>query len=353
MTIMKNRLLHIASGAIAAAALMLTATGCIFEEPELTAEGEPGVDPTETVVTTDISLSLVLPSLEKGGEPFAVPPCAGTAYRRRTVVSAYADGFPAVSKTVYSDIEQEGGSLDLSVALRLHARAYNLAVWSDYVREQDGTTDGGYFYNIGRLPNIYMSTTYRGADNYKDAACGYAAIDLSEFAGELGSHKKVEMALGRPVGRISYVATDAGAFLDRIASGAVKGGSFTVRVSYPGYLCMGYNVETSLLRHSLMYMKFEKAFKSADLEAGKPFTLAFDYLFATADKAMEVPVRIDILDSAKENVIATAAFNAFVRAGRTSTVSYSFLTSEAGEGVEIDPEFSGSETIVIPARPTE
>lgn len=353
MTAMKKNIINAATRLASAAVLMLAATSCLFEEPERTADGELGVDPTETILTADISLSLAIPAMEPGGETFVVPATEGTVYRRRTVVAASADGFPTVSRTVYSDIAEGADKLELDLSLRLHARRYKLSVWSDYVRVQDDVADDAYFYNIDQLPNVYMGTTYRGSDNFKDAACGYASLDLSPYKDEWGKRVELEIPLSRPVSRLRFVADDTRAFLDRIASGAVQGTSFAVRVSYPGYLCMGYNVETSLPRHSLMYMKFENTFKSADLEAGTPFTLAFDYLFATSDKAKEIPVRIEILDNAKENVLATASFNAFCLAGRETTVTYGFLTSEAGEGVDFDTDFSGSGTIVVPALQTE
>lgn len=353
MTPMKKIIINAATRLAAAAVLMFAATSCLFEEPERTADGELGVDPTETLLTADISLSLSIPAIEPGGGTFVIPATDGTLYRRRTVVAASADGFPTVSKTVYSDIAVGADKLELDLTLRLHARHYKLSVWSDYVRVQDDVVDGTYFYNIDQLPNVYMGTTYRGCDNYKDAACGYASLDLTPYKDKWGKRVALEMPLSRPVSRLCFVADDTRAFLDRIASGAVQGTSFTARVSYPGYLCMGYNVETSLPRHSLMYMKFEKSFKSADLAAGTPFTLAFDYLFATSDKAKEIPVKIEILDNAKENVLATSSFNALCLAGTETTVTYGFLTSEPGEGVGFNPDFSGSGTIVVPALPTE
>lgn len=44
--------------------LPLTLSGCLFEEPEMTADGELGVDPTEVSVTADITLDMKLTELE-------------------------------------------------------------------------------------------------------------------------------------------------------------------------------------------------------------------------------------------------------------------------------------------------
>ena len=51
-----------------AALLPVLAVGCLMEEPELTAEGELGVDPTSVTVEAEISLDLNLPDSETGEE---------------------------------------------------------------------------------------------------------------------------------------------------------------------------------------------------------------------------------------------------------------------------------------------
>lgn len=336
-----------------AGAILLTAatTSCLFEEPDMTSDGEPGIDPTAVVLNTDISLTLTLPSFTDGYAPYVQPATAGTDYRRRVTVAAVADGFPTVTRTVITDTEPGEQPLTTSLSMRLHAREYRLMVWSDYVRVSGDDTDSTYFYNLTKLPNIYMGTTYRGSDDFKDAAYACRALDLTEYKGELNSRVNLEMTLTRPVGRLELVADDAGKFLDRIAAGTVAGSSFTVRVSYPGYLSMGYNIETGQPRHNLMYMKFERKLNTSVLTAGEPCTIAFDYLFATAGSPAEIPVRVELLDAAGTSVLASTTFNAYVQVGTVTRVSHNFLTAVPGEGVDFDTEFESSGTVVIPVLP--
>lgn len=336
-----------------AGAILLTAatTSCLFEEPDMTSDGEPGIDPTAVVLNTDISLTLTLPSFTDGYAPYVQPATAGTDYRRRVTVAAVADGFPTVTRTVITDTEPGEHALTTSLSMRLHAREYRLMVWSDYVRVSDGDIDSTYFYNLAKLPNVYMSTAYHGCDDYKDAACACVPLDLSAYQGELNSKVSLELSLTRPVGRLQLVTDDTCRFLDRIASGEVKGNSFTVRVSYPGYLSMGYNIETGLPRHNLMYMKFDRKLNASALTADEPYTIAFDYLMGGADTPAEIPVKVELLDSEATSVLATTVFNAYVLAGAVTTVSHNFLTALPGEGVDFDTEFSGSETVVIPVLP--
>ena len=58
-----------------AGAILLTAatTSCLFEEPDMTSDGEPGIDPTAVVLNTDISLALTLPSFTDGYAPYVQP----------------------------------------------------------------------------------------------------------------------------------------------------------------------------------------------------------------------------------------------------------------------------------------
>lgn len=327
-------------------------SSCLFEEPELTENGELGIDPTETSIAAEINLNLELPSVTDGLAPFLQPATEGTDYRRRTVVAAIADGLPTVSRTVLSDLSADEKNLTVNVSLRLHARKYNIVVWSDYVRENDGVADNGYFYNIDQLPNVFMSTTYRGYNDFKDAAAASAELDLTPYANKRNQRVALDLSLARPVARLQLVANDAARFLKRIADGEIAGNAFCVRVSYPGYLCTGYNISSAVLRHALMYMKFERTFNVSELNANSNFLLAFDYLLADKAASTMIPVTVEILNQDKSAVLATTTFNSFCKAGTYNTVVYNFLTSAGGDGVDFDADFSGSGIVVIPATPS-
>lgn len=327
-------------------------SSCLFEEPELTDNGEIGIDPTETSIATDISLNLELPSATEGLDPFLQPATEGTDYRRRTVVAAIAEGMPTVSRTVLSDLSATDKNMSVYVNLRLHARKYNIVVWSDYVHENDGVVDYGYFYNLDQLPNVFMSTTYRGYNDFKDAASASAELDLTPYRNIRNQRVSLDLSLARPVARLQLVANDAARFLKKISSGEISGNSFCVRISYPGYLCTGYNISSDVLRHALMYMKFERTFNVSELSDNSDYLLAFDYLLADKDASTEIPVTVEILDRDKTIVLASTTFNSFCKAGTYNTVEYSFLTSKGGDGVDFDADFSGTGTLVIPATPS-
>lgn len=330
------------------AAVALVTHSCIFRHPHMTDDGEMGIDPTEVAVTADISLNLTIPALAQDEDTYNQPATEGTAYKRRLIVEALTEGRRPVTRTILLDIADNERELTVPLTLRLTAREYTFAVWSDYVLvNENGTVDSTYFYNPDLIPNIYMGKAYRGNNAYKDAAFACTQLSLSQYRSEWNARINLEMALQRPVGRLQLMATDTRAFLDRIKAGQISGESFAVRISYPGYLCMGYNIETQTPRHSLMYMTYEHTFSTKNMTADRPFLLTFDYLFADTDVNTSIPVQLEILDSTRTDVLASCSFTTYCRAGFCTTINYAFLNSSDDSGITFDPNYSGSGTVVI------
>lgn len=324
---------------------------CLFENPEETDDGQLGIDPTNVTVRADITLNMTMPSASDDTQAFVQPPCDGTDYRRRVIVSAVTEGRMPVTRTILLDIAEGAEKVVVPVTLKLNARDYDLMVWSDYVRVADNTVDSTYFYNASMLPNVYMSTAYRGNNAFKDAACASARLLLAQYRNEWNAAVDLELALERPVARMQLTADDTAAFLDRISAGEIIGTAFSVRISYPGYLCMGYNVVENVPRHSLMYMTYEHAFNIRSLTAGEPFMLTCDYLFADSGANTAIPVQVEIMNTAKTEVYASTSFTAYCRAGFCTDIRYGFLTAKNDQGVTFDPGYAGNGTVVVPALP--
>lgn len=337
------------------ALLPLLLSGCLYEGTELTTDGEEGIDPTAVTLEANLSITFEMPAIEKGGQPLQRPSAGDEpAYRHRFVVDAYIDRMLAQRQVIYHDVTDGATTLNLPVTMKLHARPYQIAVWSDYVQTPDaeagisGTDD--YFWNCSTMMNlltVYGSDTYRANNEWKDAYCGYAEVDLSEYRGEWNVKQTVGLELKRPVARFALVANDVAAFLGRIASGQLTGTSFVLRLRYADYLNQGYNVPERLARHGLLYLSADRTFKVDDLKAGEPYALAFDYVLAADEGNTVIPLIVEVLDSSKTNVLASTGFNLFCRAGYHTTVTYGFLTSSGEGGIIFNPDFEGSDEIVI------
>lgn len=334
-------------------------TGCLYEHPVMTEDGEIGVDPTSVTLDTKLKLNFAMPAAEENGTPLARPE-AGNApkYRHRFIVDAYLNRVFVARQVVYQNIADGRDEITLPVSMKLHARNYEIAVWTDYVQmpneEESITGTEDYFYNAtdNHLLTVLGSDTYRGNNEYKDAFCGNAQLNLEEYRDEWNAQISVDMTLTRPVARYTLVANDVAKFLKLVDAGKLTGKSVTARLKYISYLNCGYNVLQRLPRHGLMYMQYEKNISFSDLQNKTTVPLAFDYVFAADDAVTRIPVTLEIADSNKK-IIASASFNVTVEAGKHTTVTYGFLTADPNGGIDFDPDFDGKEDIVIPVYPTE
>lgn len=335
-------------------------TGCIYEHPELTESGEIGEDPTLVTLEANLNLNFDMPSSTAEGEAIRYPGMGGIpAYRHRIIIEAYQNRVCMARKVMYKEIEDGVKKLSVPVSMKLHARNYEIAVWCDYVQMPNeengipGTED--YFYNTisGGLTSIYEGETYRGNNEYKDAFCGTANLNLEDYRDQWGKLVSLDIQMRRPVARVQFTANDVADFVKAIESGSISGDRFVAKISYRNYLNMGYNVLESLPRHGLLYLSYKRTFKIADLKPGENFLLLFDYVFVGNKDFTSIPVTLEIWDKDEKNVLAATLFNVNCKAGYYTDITYRFLTTEPDGGISFRPDFDGQEEIEIPARPDE
>ena len=143
--------------------LSLTMTACsLYEHPEMTENGEIGIDPT--AVNVNINLSLQLKTDEAANDEVASRADAETGYRHRIIVDAYLNRILSKRQVVYKELT-EAAKLDMELNLKLHARDYQLVIWADYVSED---SDNDLFYNTTTLAPVISPETYLGNSEYKD-----------------------------------------------------------------------------------------------------------------------------------------------------------------------------------------
>ena len=117
---------------------------------------------------------------------------------------------------------------------------------------------------------------------------------------------------------------------------------FTARVSYGGYLAVGYNCYDQVRKHSLNYMYYTRTLGTKF--DGTELTIGFDYIFTSPDETLDVPVEIEILNENNESVSRSAVTLPIGR-NMNTVVRGRFLTSTADGGLNIDPGFDGDITI--------
>ena len=326
------------SGLLALPFLMAACT--LHEEPELTADGELGVDPTEVNVEVNLTLDLNLP--EQGNEEnSSARVAANTDYLHRFIVEAYLNRQP-VARQVFVESITDRTHLSLPVSMKLHALSYQLVVWKDYVSAETPQED--LHYNTQSLvPVIPNRASHTGNTEYKDVFVGTTSLDLTAYADQWGAVVEQDVTLQRPVARYELIATDVDKFLQRIADGEVSGERFTARIKYSGYLPVGYNVLDDVPKHSLMYMQYNTSFDVPE-EGTDELRVGFDYVFVSNEGSASVPMEIEIVN--ENNVtVANSVLNVPLERGKNTVWTGEFLTGDdqggQGGGDKPDDEEDG------------
>ena len=89
----------------------------LYEHPEMTENGEIGIDPT--AVNVNINLSLQLKTDEAANDEVASRADAETGYRHRIIVDAYLNRILSKRQVVYKELT-EAAKLDMELNLKLH-----------------------------------------------------------------------------------------------------------------------------------------------------------------------------------------------------------------------------------------
>ena len=341
-------------------ALPLLMSACtLHEEPELTADGGLGVDPTLVNVEATLNLDLNLPRLGNGEEGTA-PVSADTAYLHRFIVEAYLNRQP-VAREVFVENITDRTHLSLPVSMKLHAREYQLVVWKDYV-SADAPEEDLHWNTQSLVPVIPNRASHTGNTEYKDVFVGTTSLDLSAYADQWEAEVEVNVALQRPMARYELRATDVDKFLQRRADGEVSGDRFTARIKYSGYLPAGYNALDGVPKHSLMYMQYKTTFEVPEAEK-EDLRIGFDYVFVSNEGSATIPMEVEIVDA--DNVtVANSVINVPVERGKNTVFAGEFLTGddqgggedpdpedpddEEGGGIGFDPEYDGEITVDVP-----
>ena len=116
--------------------LSVFVSSCLYEEPELTADGELGVDPTAVNIMTNLTL-------ETSFDPVNVnrgTRAAATTYLHRFVVAVYEGSQKVAGQVIYQEMQSGETTVNIPLSMKLHARKYQLAVWADYVEKPEEET---------------------------------------------------------------------------------------------------------------------------------------------------------------------------------------------------------------------
>lgn len=313
--------------------LPLALNGCLYEDAEMTPDGQLGIDPTEVTIGADLNINLKLTEAET---PISRAETTTPTYRHRFVIEAYLNREVAARQVVYEEITGRT-NLSVPVSMKLHARNYQLVVWADYV--EAGSEQDLYYNTQEKLMTVFGTEPYRGNTEWKDVFYTSQELDLSDLRYDWNAKVSVKMELKRPVARYELIANDVATFLRRISKGEISGKKFTARVKYDYYLPVGYNAFDGLPKHALMYMQYTRTF-APPAEGEKELSLGFDYVFV-GEAPEKIPVTVEIVDE-KSVTIARTSLSIPCRINQRTSVRSAFLNADPNGGIGMDPDYDGS-----------
>lgn len=310
--------------------LPLVTTACVYEHPELSEDGERGIDPTE--VHVNLNLALDLKMTEAGGTRAEE---SASAYRHRIIVDAYLDNKLAARQTLYKDITAGVEETSANINLKLHARDYRLVVWADYVK---AGSEEDLYYNTTTLVPAINKSPYVGNAFYKDVLYGNRTIELSRYRNEWNMQENIKMDLKRPIAHYELVANDVARFLKKIADGEVKGKKFTVTVRYTDFFYTGFNALDEITKNALQYISYSSSISVP--EAGtEELSIAFDHVFVPDEG---IPISVEVTDESG-TLLARTYLMLRCKADESQILRSNFLTADpSGGGVDIDTEYDDS-----------
>lgn len=295
-----------------------------------------GEDPTEVLISADVNISLKLPQRE---DAVTTAARAATGYSHRFVIEALGDDERVHDRREFIvPIEEGAETVMLPVNMRLHARNYRILVWSDYVNITESETVT--FYNATSLTPVMPNNGYRANTEYKDAFSACGELDLRPYKDQWQSKFNVTLDLSRPVGRYELISTDVAAFQRKLNDGTIKGGAFTARLRYGGYVATGFNVAEQTPKNMLSFLSYNTSLNNLSTTENKVLRIGFDFIICQPDLT-EIPVEIEIVNE-KNEVVSNTAVNIPLQAGYNTTVKGRFLTATTDGGLNIDPDYDGT-----------
>ncbi|WP_300701530.1 DUF6562 domain-containing protein [Bacteroides sp.] len=317
------------------ALLPLLATSCLYEQPQLTGNGELGVDPTGVNVNLNLALDLKIDEAAatrtntRADEPT-------TVYRHRIIVDAYQNRQLAMRQVIYKDRSAGAEETSVNVNMKLHARDYRLVVWADYV---EAGSEADIYYNTTTLVPAINTEPYTGNAEYKDVLYASRELPLSRYRNEWDKQENIKIDLKRPVARYELIADDVTKFLKKIAAGEVKGKKFTITVRYTSFFYTGFNALDEIAKNALQYISYSRSIVTPEAET-KEVSIAFDHVFVPSD-GTGIPIAVEVTDESG-TVVALTYLLLGCKADESCIIRSNFLTADPSGGIGFDPDYDGS-----------
>lgn len=320
-------------GSIVTALWCLLLTSCVHEWPD-----------------SSLPIKVNLNMSAENGDSSVKSILDGSEYDLRYIVAAHRrmqDGSYSKEESerfVFS--KDDISDINHNISLMLVPGVYKLYFWVDYVRQ--GSTENLY-YDPSNFRQVEMLTdlhNYEGNNEYKNVHTTSQEIELEHRPSSAGEYC-FDVALLSPMARYEIIATDVKAFITKQIEAMMaktKGpveinlSDYKVKVYYEENLPNTFNIHTNQANDVFEgRVSFESNLTRVDDES---VMLCFDYIYINHTTS-DIFISIEITDKEGEVVASSKSVELDVARGESNTISDNFLTSEAKEGIGVDPGFGG------------
>lgn len=285
-------------------------------------------------------------------------------FERRYIIKAYASARGELSRNeeaswIFTRDSSDPG--DATFVIDMPEGDYNLMVWSDFIDAGQGVDK---HYNTTDFSDISLleRENHHGSDETRDSFRGTADVSATD--------SYVNIAMGRPLARYTFISTDLDAFLEsrghkvkedkafEVESEESKGGDgesrdpgraidlsgYGVRFTYPQYMPNSFNMFTNRPADSWTGVSYESDLKVIDNQHAQ---VGFDYVFVNSHDT-SINVGLEIYDRLDGTVLArTRPIDVPLSRSRHTIVSGPFLTTTAGGSAGINPDYDGDINVWI------
>ena len=252
----------------------------------------------------------------------------GHEYGIRYKVNVFDAGNPDSREVLYSFVFTKDNISDLnhSVTLPLPRGEYRFAVWTDYVPY---CSEADFYYNTEKFEYIsHAGGSHVGSNDMRDA---FAGVITSVVSKDMTS---ADVEMKRPMGKFNFIATDADGY-------NLEG--YSVLFYYNGFMPYAYNMHTSKLSDSKTGVYFSSDFTRLNESEAE---LGFDYVFVNGKETV-VNVFVEIYDPEGKMLSRSKPIDVPVAQSKLTTVRGKFLTTKAGGGVSLVPDYDGEFNLVV------
>ena len=236
---------------------------------------------------------------------------------------------------------------DSEFVVEVPSGEYDIMVWSDFVQESE------IVYYVGDFSGIMLEEESSIGDDSSDAFRGMTPIQLSVDLKD-NQVDTVDVAMQRPMAKFEFVANDLPEFAEKVANleSATKSGAdlsvdisdYKVRFYYVGFKPDVYSMYSDKPVDSSLGVTFESTMSQLSNSEVK---IGFDYVFV-GDQSTAVTLQVGVFDDEDTRISLTKPITVPLMRGRHTVLTGAFLTPNASQGVQINPEYDGDHNFILP-----